>query len=278
MNNSFQPYVCTVCVLGAAFLGLFLGSALNILVGILPLLLQAQWDAQAQHSDAPADQTAETVKALQAGPQCQHCYHDLKTVDLLPILSFVLLQGRCRYCAHPLSWRYPLVEALTALLLAGCVGFWGVSWQALAASFFSTSLLALALIDWDSSLLPDVITQPLLWVGLIVSALKISGVALEQSLAGAVFGYLFLWIIYWCFKILTGKEGMGYGDFKLTAALGAWLGVGELLPLLLMATLTGAAFGLIQKIRGSLGEQGHFSFGPFLSLAGVLVLFQKAFI
>lgn len=273
LSANLQPHICTGCVLGAAFLGLFLGSALNMLVSRLPLFLQLQWDAQSQQANAHTAMTAESANAAHARPNCPHCKQALQTVDLVPILSFVLLHGRCRYCAQPLSWRYPLVEALTAALLAACVWVWGVSWQALAAGFFSSSLLALALIDWDSSLLPDAITQPLVWAGLIVSALQISRVPLQQSLAGAVLGYLFFWLIYWVFKLLTGKEGMGYGDFKLTAALGAWLGVSALLPLILIATLTGAAFGLIQKLRGALGEQGHFSFGPFLSLAGVLVLF-----
>ncbi|NBY68813.1 MAG: prepilin peptidase [Betaproteobacteria bacterium] len=265
--------MCTGCVLGAAFLGLFLGSALNMLVRRLPFYMQLQWDVQSQQANAHTAMTAESANAALARPHCPQCKQALQTVDLVPILSFVLLHGRCRYCAQPLSWRYPLVEALTAALLAACVGVWGVSWQAIAAGFFSSSLLALALIDWESSLLPDAITQPLVWAGLIVSALQISRVPLQQSLAGAVLGYLFFWFIYWVFKLITGKEGMGYGDFKLTAALGAWLGVGALLPLILIATLTGAAFGLIQKLRGALGEQGHFSFGPFLSLAGVIVLF-----
>jgi leader peptidase (prepilin peptidase)/N-methyltransferase len=244
-----------------------------MLVRRLPLYLQLQWDAQIQQADALEATNVKSANSAHARPHCPHCKHELQTMDLVPILSFVLQHGQCRYCAQPLSLRYPLVEALTAALLAACVGVWGVSWQALAAGFFSSSLLALALIDWDSSLLPDAITQPLVWAGLIVSALQISRVPLQQSLAGAVLGYLFFWLIYWVFKLLTGKEGMGYGDFKLTAALGAWLGVGALLPLILIATLTGAAFGFIQKLRGALGEQGHFSFGPFLSLAGVLVLF-----
>ena len=273
MSANLQPHICTGCVSGAAFLGLFLGSALNMLVRRLPLYMQFQWDVQSQQANAHTTMTAESTNAAHARPHCPHCKQALQTVDLVPILSFVLQHGRCRYCAQPLSWRYPLVEALTAALLAACVWVWGVSWQALAAGFFSSSLLALALIDWDSSLLPDAITQPLVWAGLIVSGLQISRVPLQQSLAGAVLGYLFFWFIYWIFKLITGKEGMGYGDFKLTAALGAWLGVGALLPLILIATLTGAAFGLIQKLRGALGEQGHFSFGPFLSLAGVIVLF-----
>lgn len=273
LSANLQPHVCTACVMGAAFLGLFLGSVLNILVRRLPLYLQLQWDAQIQQADAPEATNVKSANSAHARPHCPHCKHELQMMDLVPILSFVLQHGQCRYCAQPLSLRYPLVEALTAALLAASVWVWGVSWQALAAGFFSSSLLALALIDWDSSLLPDAITQPLLWAGLIVSALQISRVPLQQSLAGAVLGYLFFWLIYWVFKLLTGKEGMGYGDFKLTAALGAWLGVGALLPLILIATLTGAAFGLIQKLRGALGEQGHFSFGPFLSLAGVLVLF-----
>ena len=273
MSANLQPHICTGCVSGAAFLGLFLGSALNMLVRRLPLYMQFQWDVQSQQANAHTTMTAESTNAAHARPHCPHCKQALQTVDLVPILSFVLQHGRCRYCAQPLSWRYPLVEALTASLLAACVWVWGVSWQALAAGFFSSSLLALALIDWDSSLLPDAITQPLVWAGLIVSGLQISRVPLQQSLAGAVLGYLFFWFIYWIFKLITGKEGMGYGDFKLTAALGAWLGVGALLPLILIATLTGAAFGLIQKLRGALGEQGHFSFGPFLSLAGVIVLF-----
>ena len=259
----------------ASFVGLFLGSALNLLVIRLPKQMQRDWEAQCHESIAT--QAGSDLPLNLPAPQ-QSCQHRIQIKDVMPLLSFALLRGHCRYCAQPLSWREPIVEVLTATLFAFCVWRWGISVQALCAVLFSCSLLALALIDWDTSLLPDAITQPLLWSGLIASALNITAVPLHQALAGTVIGYGFLWLLYWAFKLCTGKEGMGFGDFKLTAAMGAWLGVGSLMPLLLIAALTGAVFGLVQKLKGVLGPQGHFPFGPFLSFAGVLVLFQNAFI
>ena len=262
-------------VFGAVMFGLFLGSALNMVVSRLPVYMQLQWQTQGLKVDPELPEVLKPTKPKDGffRSYCPHCQSELKLIDQVPILSFALLRGKCRYCAQALSWRYPLVELTTGLLLAACVVVWGVSWQAFAAASFASCLFALALIDWDASLLPDVLTQPLLWAGLIVSALRVSQVPLDQSLAGAVLGYLFMWIPYVVYKLLTGKEGMGHGDFKLTAAMGAWLGVGGLLPVILFATLTGAIFGLIKKISGSLGNQGYFPFGPFLAMAGVLVLF-----
>lgn len=265
--------VDTALIFGATFVGLFLGKALNMVVSHLPNALHRQWDANILQSvtEAPAT-TVATVLPLRI--QCPNCQTTLRTKDSFPIVSFALLGGKCRDCSQRLSWREPLVEMCTGLLLAACALRWGASWQAVTASCFSCSLLTLALIDWDTSLLPDVITQPLVWGGLVVSGLGINHLQLEQSLAGAVLGYAFLWFPHWIYKLLTGKEGMGHGDFKLTAAIGAWLGTLSLMPVILIATLTGACFGVIQKIRGSMDEQGYFPFGPFLALAGLLVLFS----
>jgi len=260
-------------------LGLFLGSALNRLVSRLPVFLQMQWQAECVSSEhgIPILTTTEMANTARLRPCCPHCQSTFKAMDSVPVVSFILLRGRCRDCKQSLNWRDPWVEVLTGLLFAASVLVWGVSWQTLCAVLFASSLLALALIDWDSALLPDLITQPLVWSGLMVSAWRVSHVPLEQSLAGAVLGYLFLWLLNGTFKLITGKEGMGHGDFKLTAALGAWLGVAALMPVLVIATFSGAAFGVFQKIRRGQSDPGYFPFGPFLALAGVLVLFGSSY-
>ena len=243
-------------LLGAAILGLLIGSFLNVLIYRLPLMLQK-----------------EPFNLSVPGSHCPHCQHPLQARDLWPVLSFIFSKGRCRHCGHAVTWRYPAVEVLTATLFAACVLKWGATWQGLAACFFSACVLALAWIDWDTFLLPDALTQPLLWSGLCASALHLTHVPLHEALAGAVGGYAVLWAVYWGFKLCTGKEGLGYGDFKLMAALGAWLGAWALLPVLLMASVGGLVWGVFQKIRGQLGDNGHVPFGPFLASAAWVCMF-----
>lgn len=187
----------------------------------------------------------------------------------IPVLSYLFLRGKCSSCGVRISMRYPLVELGTAGLFA-FLGHWGgLSMPTLVWCGFAAAMVALAMIDWDTTLLPDDITLPLLWAGLVASALGWTGVATASSVMGAAAGYLSLWLVYWGFKLATGKEGMGYGDFKLFAALGAWFGWQALVPIILMASVIGAIVGLALKFRNQLREGGYVPFGPFLVGAGL---------
>lgn len=267
--NSMQP----MATLLGALLGLVIGSFLNVVIHRTPLILEQQWLAGAASSPEESTLTATSPSAAAtfnlATPRshCPHCHQTLAWWDNLPIVSFLLLKGRCRHCHALIGWRYPMVEILTALLVAWCFDHWGLSWQGLAWSGLACTLVALAGIDWDTTLLPDHLTQPLTWAGLILAAWDVTGIPLTASLWGAVAGYLSLWLVYWLFKLFTGKEGMGYGDFKLFAALGAWFGWSALIPLILLASLAGIGVGLVLKYRQQLRENHYIPFGPFLAMA-----------
>lgn len=256
-------------------LGLMVGSFLNVVIHRLPRMLQAQWDAQS-HSDTQTDPTtqppARVYNLAWPGSHCPDCAHPLSWYDNIPVLSYLMLRARCRHCQAAIHWRYPFVELTTSALFTWAFMHHGWGAQALVWASFAAALLALACIDADTTLLPDAITQPLIWSGLLASSLQLTGLPLAQSLWGATAGYLFLWTVYWLFKIVTGKEGMGYGDFKLLAALGAWLGWPALLSLVLIASLTGVLGGLWLRLRQQLPEGGYIPFGPFLVLAGLWVM------
>lgn len=251
----------------AGLLGLMVGSFLNVVVHRLPLMLQAQWDAE---SHPP--QNGPSFNLATPRSHCPHCQHPLRWQENIPLLSFLRLRGRCAHCQTPISWRYPAIELITALLFMGVMAQHGWSWEALVWSGFAAALVALAAIDADTRLLPDAITQPLVWGGLLAASLGLSGISLNESLWGAAAGYLFLWSTYWLFKGLTGKDGMGQGDFKLMAALCAWLGWPALLSLVLIASITGALGGIYLKFRGQLSDNGELAFGPYLVMAGLWVM------
>lgn len=257
----------------AALLGLLIGSFLNVVIHRLPQMMEQQWDAEcAQHQATRAgkDYTPAPAALTLCKPRsrCPHCGHAIAWHENIPVVSWLFLRGKCKQCQQSISVRYPLVEITTAALFAWCIHRWGFTPQAWAWCGFSAALLTLALIDWDTTYLPDDINLPLLWAGLIATALGWTGLALQQSLWGAVAGYLSLWSIYWAFKLVTGKEGMGYGDFKLFAALGAWFSWQALVPIILMASVIGAVIGIAMKLRSSLREGGYIPFGPFLAGAG----------
>jgi leader peptidase (prepilin peptidase)/N-methyltransferase len=270
---------------GVALLGLVIGSFLNVVIYRLPRMLEAQWAAamteetyasltaeathQASESQQPA---AKAFNLATPGSHCPHCGHGLSWAENIPVLSYVGLKGRCRQCHAPIGWRYPAIELVTAALFVWIFYQNGLGPSFLIWAGFAAALVALAAIDADTRLLPDAITQPLVWSGLLAASVGLSGVSLTTSLWGAVAGYLFLWSVYWLFKLLTGKEGMGYGDFKLLAALGAWLGWPALLSLVLIASLTGVAGGLWLRVRQRMPEDGYIPFGPFLALAGLWVM------
>ena len=253
-------------------LGLLLGSFLNVVVYRLPKMMERQWAAEsAQLNGAePADTTPFNLNTPRS--HCQQCKHQIRWFENIPIASYLFLRGKCSSCSTPISLRYPLVELATGALFFLCVWRWGITPTGLAWSGFSAALLTLALIDWDTTLLPDDITLPLLWTGLVAAALQWTSVPLSSALWGAVAGYLSLWSVYWVFKLFTGKEGMGYGDFKLFAALGAWFGWQALIPIILMASVIGALVGIAMKFSSGLREGGYIPFGPFLAGAGLTAM------
>lgn len=265
-----------------AVLGLLVGSFLNVVIHRLPLMLERQWAQQCAQlaSDAAASTTstpptpAPPFNLVVPRSRCPHCGHAIAWWENLPVFSYLALRGRCSACKAPISVRYPLVELTTAALFGWCA--WQTGSQLLPSPLasalvwcaFCALLLSMALIDWDTTLLPDDLTLPLLWLGLVAAAMHWTAVDLNAALWGAVAGYASLWSIYWVFKLVTGKEGMGYGDFKLYAALGAWFGWQMLIPLILLASVVGAAVGIVLKFRQSLRPGGYMPFGPFLAGAG----------
>ena len=256
----------------AALAGLLVGSFLNVLIYRLPVMMERGWAKDcAALSDLPEPQHP-AFNLLVPRSRCGHCGHAIRWFENIPVLSFLALRGRCASCHSAISWRYPAVEALTGHLFAYCALRWGMGPEAAAWAAFGSILLACALIDWDTTYLPDDLTLGLLWLGLISASLGYSGISLDGALWGAVAGYGSLWSIFWLFKLLTGKDGMGYGDFKLFAALGAWFGWAELVPLILMASCSGAVVGLVMKWRASLREGGVVPFGPFLAMGGFALM------
>jgi leader peptidase (prepilin peptidase) / N-methyltransferase len=259
-------------------LGLLVGSFLNVVIHRLPKMMELRWAAECAelqgtgHEGGAPTPPAEPFNLMVPRSRCPHCGHQIRWFENIPVLSYVGLKGQCATCHAPISARYPSIELLNAALFAWCGWHWGLTWTALAWSGFAAAVLALAAIDWDTTLLPDDITLPLLWAGLCAAALGLSGTSLSNALWGAVGGYLSLWLVYWAFKLATGKEGMGYGDFKLFAALGAWFGWQALIPVILMASLIGAGVGIGIKIFSQLREGGYVPFGPFLALAGLTAM------
>jgi leader peptidase (prepilin peptidase)/N-methyltransferase len=255
-----------------ALLGLCVGSFLNVVIHRLPIMLERGWKQEsADLLGVKFDADQEAVSLSRPRSRCPHCKHFIRWYENIPVLSYLFLRGRCASCAHWISPRYPLIEVLTGLLF-GLIGWrFGPTPMALLWCAFAAVLVALAGIDWDTTLLPDNMTLPLLWAGLVASALGWT-IDLPQALWGAVAGYLSLWSIYWIFKLVTGKEGMGFGDFKLLAATGAWLGVKMLLPIVLAASLIGAVVGIVMKMSAALREGRYVPFGPFLAGAALIVM------
>lgn len=256
----------------AGVMGLLIGSFLNVVIYRLPRIMERQWAAEcAELNGKPVDESP-AFNLVVPRSRCQKCGHQIRWFENIPVFSYLALRGKCSACKTPISLRYPTVELATGALFLFCAWQWGATWTALAWCGFSAALLALALIDWDTTLLPDDITLPLLWAGLIAAALGWTGTTLPHAVWGAVAGYLSLWLVYQGFKLLTGKEGMGYGDFKLFAALGAWFGWQALVPIILMASVIGAVIGIALKFSSGLREGGYVPFGPFLAGAGLTAM------
>ncbi len=255
-----------------ALLGLCIGSFLNVVIHRLPLMLERGWKLEsAELLGVKADDAGEPISLSRPRSRCPSCGHRIAWHENVPVLSWLWLRGRCSACTTRISARYPFVEILTGALFALVGWRFGATPTALLWCAFVAVLIALAGIDWDTTFLPDNLTLPLLWGGLVASALGWT-VPLVDAVWGAVAGYLSLWSVYWLFKLTTGKEGMGFGDFKLLAALGAWLGLKMVLPVVLGAAVIGAVVGIAMKLSASLREGRYVPFGPFLAGAGLVVM------
>ena len=277
-------------LIGSAFLlSLLIGSFLNVVIHRLPVMLDRQWREQASEmlADASGSSPQPTAHSPQPSPPynlvtprsaCPHCNAPIRAHQNIPVVSYLLLGGKCANCKAKISPRYPIVELATAILSAAVVWRFGWQWQSAAALFFTWALVALTVIDLDHQILPDIITLPLLWLGLLLSLAWHAGLSQPipvdpaSAIIGGAAGYLTLWSVYWAFKLLTGKEGMGYGDFKLFGAFGAWMGW-QMLPLiLLLSAFAGAVIGIVLIVARGRDRNIPIPFGPYLAAAGWIAL------
>ena len=256
----------------ALALGLIVGSFLNVLVWRLPKMLKREWRAQAHEVlGLPAEPSGSTYNLALPHSCCPHCDHPIRPWENIPLLSYLFLRGRCAHCRGAISARYPFTELASGITCAVVAWHFGFGWQAAAVMVVSWGLLAMSLIDADHQLLPDILVLPLLWLGLIINAFSLL-TTLPDALWGAVIGYMSLWTVFWLFKLITGKEGMGYGDFKLLALLGAW-GGWQILPMtLLISSLVGVFVGLVLMRLRKTQASTPMPFGPYLAIAGWIAL------
>ena len=250
-------------------LGLLVGSFLNVVILRLPRRLEHDWMMQAREflGQGESEAVVAPPDLVFHGSHCMHCKHPLSPFDNIPVLSYVFLRGRCRYCRVPISWQYPLVEIISAVGSAIVAWKFGFGWPLLAGLAFTWTLIAASGIDARTQLLPDQLTLPLLWLGLLLALVPVF-IAPAEAILGAAIGWLSLWSVFWLFKLMTGKEGMGYGDFKLLAALGAWMGAMALLPIILLSSLIGAIIGSAILAAKGKDKSTPIPFGPFIAAAG----------
>lgn len=271
-------FLLTVCII----LGLLVGSFLNVVVYRLPIMLQRDWRAQCcdylEIENPTPDNNESSAKfevfnLQKPNSHCPLCNHKIRAWENVPVLSYLFLGGKCSSCKTKISIRYPSVELVSGVLSGLVAIYFGATWLTLALLFFTWSLIALTLIDFDHQLLPDNITLPLIWLGLLVNTLDLGfGVTLRDAVIGAIAGYLVLWAFYWAFKLATDKEGMGYGDFKLLSALGAWMGWQSLLPTIILSSLVGAVIGIGMIVLRGRDKSAPMPFGPFLAGAGFIMI------
>ncbi len=265
----------TAFVIVAASLGLLVGSFLNVVIHRVPLMLEAEWRQQCAELTGQAHAApSPALNLITPRSRCPHCGHAISALENIPVLSYLALKGACSACGKAIGLRYPLVEALTGALTGVVAGHFGWGWQSAAAVALTWALIALSMIDLDQQLLPDAITQPFLWLGLTLSLYGTGGlfVDMRSSIIGALAGYLSLWLVYQVFKRITGKEGMGYGDFKLLAVFGAWLGWQMLPAIILLSSLVGAAVGISLILARGRDRNLPIPFGPYLAAAGWVAL------
>jgi leader peptidase (prepilin peptidase)/N-methyltransferase len=254
-----------------SLVGLLVGSFLNVVIYRLPKMLEQEWQLQC---DLLSGQTSKAITPLSLSKPrstCPHCGHPISALENIPVLSYLLLRGKCRSCHAPISIRYPLIELLSALLTAVIAWQFGLSWACLGGVLLTWTLIALTFIDVDCQLLPDKLTLPLLWLGIAFN-LFANFASLNDSVIGAMLGYLSLWSVYQLFRLITGKEGMGYGDFKLLAALGAWMGWQSLPVIILLSSLVGAIVGISLIALKLQQHDKPIPFGPYLAAAGWIAL------
>ncbi len=253
--------------------GLMIGSFLNVVIYRLPEMIKRSWLQQCAELRGETVELQPTFNLITPRSACIHCGHQITALENIPILSYLALRGRCSQCGTPISLRYPAVEVITACMSGFVAWHFGVSFVTLAALIFVWALIALAAIDLNTQLLPDDITLPLLWLGLLINMNKNGFTDIHSAIIGAVAGYLSLWLVYWGFKLITGKEGMGYGDFKLLSAVGAWLGWNMLPLIILFSSLVGAGMGIGLIIAAKLKKNVPISFGPYLVGGALIALF-----
>lgn len=262
----------------AGVTGLLVGSFLNVVIYRIPKMLEQEWCEQCVDllgeeniADSVKPKPAATFNLITPNSTCPQCGHKIKPWENIPVLSYMLLRGKCSACKGHISLRYPIIELVTAVLSVAVIYSFGANMTGLACLVLTWCLIALTMIDIDTQLLPDNITLPLLWLGLIANYFGLF-VSLESALWGAIGGYLSLWSVYWLFKLASGKEGMGYGDFKLLAVLGAWLGWQMLLPIILLSSMVGAVIGIGMIVIRGRDKNIPIPFGPYLAIAGWIAL------
>jgi len=261
----------------SGIIGLLVGSFLNVVIHRLPKMMERDWRAQCAELSGSEIPKEATYNLFTPRSACPHCNHKIGALENIPVISYILLQGKCKGCQASISIRYPIVEIISGVLSALAAWHFGFGLAGLAAIIFLWALIALTFIDLDTQLLPDDITLPLLWLGLIFN-LSNAFTSLPEAVIGAVFGYLILWGVYWMFKLTTGKEGMGYGDFKLLAAIGAWLGW-QMLPLvILLSSVVGAVVGITLIVAVKHGRDIPIPFGPYLAGGGLIALFWGTYL
>lgn len=260
-----------LAALFALVFALLVGSFLNVVIYRLPVMMQREWDAVLKTEAGETVEPQPRFNLMTPGSRCGHCGHQIRWYENIPVISWLLLRGRCSDCGTGISFRYPFVELLTGLSSAWIIWQFGLTVEGVALVLLTWALITLTFIDLDHHLLPDSITLPLLWLGLLINTQGVF-TSLESAVYGAAAGYLILWSVYWLFKLLTGKEGMGYGDFKLLAAIGAWGGI-KILPLVvLLSSVVGVILALLLIAFRRHQAQNPLPFGPYLAIAGWIAL------
>jgi len=261
----------TILIGFSSIIGLMIGSFLNVVIYRLPKMMEIEWEQNCSE-EKPLKRKFNLANPASS---CPHCSHRISAIENIPVLSYCWLKGKCSQCKKSISLRYPAIELLSALSVA--LSFWhfGYSFTAIAASFFILALITLTAIDLDTHLLPDAITLPLLWLGLLFN-LNEGFIDIRSAVIGAVLGYLILWSVYWLFKLVTKKEGMGYGDFKMLAAIGAWFGWQSLPAIILISSLAGSIVGIAMMTLGKYHRNNQIPFGPFIASAAIVILFSDS--
>jgi leader peptidase (prepilin peptidase) / N-methyltransferase len=274
MTELIQLFKSEPMVFGIAcgMLGLLVGSFLNVVIHRLPKMLEREWHAQCAELNGRSPESAAHYNLLVPRSACPHCGHAITALENIPVISYLFLRGKCAGCGAAISPRYPIVESVSGILSAYAAWHFGFGLAGLSALAFVWAMIALTFIDFDTQLLPDDITLPLLWLGLLLN-LNGAFTSLQNAVIGATVGYLTLWGVYWAFKLTTGKEGMGFGDFKLLAAIGAWLGWTMLPLVILLSSAVGAVIGIALIVFAKHGRNIPIPFGPYLAGGGLIALF-----